>query len=166
MRNFGELLVSRFSVPVYEVHQYSLDHFRYLIDLPLALDFERGLLDRSTGGFQLTVRSRRPIAPDTIQVTRGEHWSSDSQSQPVDVEVNAGSEWSFVSTTAPYDCGGVSIWALVLDKWLPCPIAAPSAAEQARWALYRLYTTACTELVQAGEMRWLRDLKDIEKGAL
>jgi hypothetical protein len=165
MRSFGELLVSRFSVPVHEVHQYSLDHFRYVIDLPLALDVERGLLDRSTGGLQLTVRSRRPITPDTIQVTLGEHWSSDSQSQPVDVEVDADPGWSFVSTTVPYDCGGVSIWAPVLDKWLPYPITAPSAAEQARWALHRLYTNAWTERVQAGEMRWLRDLKDIEKGA-
>jgi hypothetical protein len=41
----------------------------------------------------------------------------------------------------------------------------PPATEQARGALYRLYTNAWTERVQAGEMRWLRDLMDIQKGA-
>jgi len=165
MRSFKELLATRFSAGRNEMHQYALDHFRYVFDLPLALDVERGLLDRKTGGLQLTLRSRRPIAPDTLQVTLGAHWSSDAQTQPVDVEVQADSGWSFVTTTVPYDCGGVSIWAPVLDKWLPYNIVAPSAAEQARWALHRLYTNAWTERVKAGEMRWLRDLLDIQKGA-
>lgn len=165
MRSFEALLISRFSAAAQEMNHYTLDSFRYVIDLPLALDVERGLLDRKTGGLQLTVRSRRPIAPDAIQVTLGAHWSSDAQTQPVDVEVNADSGWSFVSATVPYDCGGVSVWAPPLEKWLPCDIAAPSATEQARWALHRLYTNAWTERIQAGEMRWLRDLKDIQKGA-
>jgi hypothetical protein len=165
MRSFEELLATRFSAGRHEMHQYTLDRFGYVFDLPLALDVEHGNLDRRTGRLQLTLRSRRPIAPDTLQVTLGAHWSSDAQTQPVDVEVQADSGWSFVTTTMPYDCGGVSIWAPVLDKWLPYNIVAPSAAEQARWALHRLYTNAWTERVKAGEMRWLRDLLDIQKGA-
>jgi hypothetical protein len=165
MRSFEELLLSRFSAAGHEMHQYTLDSFRYVFDLPLALAVERGLLDRKTGALQLTLRSRRPIAPDTLQVTLGAHWSSDAQAQAVDVEVHADAGWSFGATTVPYDCGGVSIWAPVLDKWLPYDIVAPSAAEQARWALQRLYTNAWSERVQAGEMRWLRDLMNIQKGA-
>jgi hypothetical protein len=98
-------------------------------------------------------------------MTLGKHWSSDAPALPVEVEINAESGWSFAGATVPYNCGGVSICAPVLDKWLPYDIAAPSVTEQARWALQRLYTNAWTERVQAGEMRWLRDLKDIEKGA-
>jgi hypothetical protein len=165
MRSFEELLATRFSAGRRDTHQYALDSFRYVFDLPLALDIEHGLLDRKAGALRLTVRSRRPIMPDTIQVTLGAHWSSDAQAQPVDVEVDANSRWSFSGATVPYDCGGVSVWARVLDKWLPYDIAAPSVTEQARWALYRLYTNAWTERAQAGEMRWLRDLLDIQKGA-
>jgi hypothetical protein len=165
MRSFEALLASRFSAGRHEVNQYSLDLFRYVFDLPLALDVEHGLLDRKTGELQLTVRSRRPIAPDTIQVTPGVHWSSDAQAQTVDVEVNSESGWSFVTTTLPYDCGGISIWAPVLNKWLPYEVVAPSAAEQARWAVHRLYTNAWSERVQEGEVRWLRDLMSIHKGA-
>jgi hypothetical protein len=170
MRSFEELLATRFSAGQREAHQYTLDSFRYVFDLPLALDVERGLLDRKTGALRLTLRSRRPIAPDTIKVTLGAHWSSDAPALPVAVEVNAESGWSYVGVTAPYDCGGVSVWAPVLDKWLPYniapyDIAAPSVTEQARWALKRLYTNAWSERVQAGEMRWLRDLLDIQKGA-
>ena len=98
-------------------------------------------------------------------MTLGKHWSSDAPALPVEVEVDAESGWSFVGATVPYDCGGVSVWAPVLDKWLPYDITAPSVTEQARWALQRLYTNAWTERVQAGEMRWLRDLLDIQKGA-
>jgi hypothetical protein len=98
-------------------------------------------------------------------MTLGAHWSSDAQALPVEEEVNAESGWSYVGATAPYDCGGVSVWAPVLDKWLPYDISAPSVTEQARWALQRLYTNAWSERVQAGEMRWLRDLLDIQKGA-
>jgi hypothetical protein len=165
MRSFEELLASRFSAGQREAHQYTLDSFRYVFDLPLALEVERGPLDRKTGALRLTARSRRPVAPDTIQMTLGAHWSSDAQALPVEVEVNAESGWSFVSTTVPYGCGGVSVWAPVLNKWLPYAIAAPSVTEQARWALQRLYTNAWSERVQAGEMRWLRDLLDIQKGA-
>jgi hypothetical protein len=164
-RSFEALLASRFSPGQREMNQYTLDSFRYVFDLPLALDIEPGLLDRKTGALRLTVRSRRPIAPDTIQVMLGKHWSSDAPAQHVDVEVDTHSGWSFVGATVPYDCGGVSVWAPVLDKWLPYDIAAPSVTEQARWALQRLYTNAWTERVQAGEMRWLRDLLDIQKGA-
>jgi hypothetical protein len=164
-RSFEELLASRFSAGQREAHQYMLDSFGYIFDLPLAFDVERGLLDRKTGALRLTVRSRRPIAPDTIQMTLGAHWSSDALALPVEVEVNAETGWSFVGATVPYDCGGVSAWAPVLDKWLPCDIAAPSGTEQARWALQRLYTNAWSERIQAGEMRWLRDLLDIQKGA-
>jgi hypothetical protein len=165
MRSFEALLASRFSAGRHEMNQYSLDLFRYAFDLPLALAVEHGLLDRKTGGLQLTLRSRRPINPDSIQVTLGAHWSSDAQGHPVDVEVNADSGWSFVTTTVPHDCGGISIWAPVLDKWLPYEIVAPSAAEQARWALHRLYTNAWSERVQAGEVRWLTDLLRVQKGA-
>jgi hypothetical protein len=165
MRSFEELMVSRFSTGQHEAHQYTVDSFRFVFDLPLALDVERGLLDWRTGALRLTVRSRRPIAPDTIQVTLGKHWSSDAPAQPVGVEVNAESGWSFGGVTVPYDCGGVSVWAPVLDKWLPYDIIAPSATEQARWAMQRLYTNAWSERIQAGEMRWLRDLLDIQKGA-
>jgi hypothetical protein len=165
MRSFDELLATRFSAGQREAHQYTLDSFRYVFDLPLALDVERGLLDRKTGALRLTVRSRRPIAPDTIQMTLGKHWSSDAQALPVEVEVNAESGWSFSGVTVPYDCGGVSVWAPILDKWLLCAIAVPPVTEQARWALQRLYTNAWSERVQAGEMRWLRDLLDIQKGA-
>ena len=165
MRSFEDLLLSRFSVAAHEAHQHTLGSFRYAFDLPLALDVEHGLLDRKTGELRLTVRSRRPIAPDTIQVALGKHWSSDAQALPVEVEALSDAGWSFVTTTVPYDCGGVSVWAPVLDKWLPYEIASPSAAEQARVVLQRLYTNAWTERLPAGEMRWLRDLKDIEKGA-
>ena len=164
-RSFEELLASRFSAGQRDANQYTLDSFRYVFDLPLALDIEHGLLDRKTGALRLTVRSRRPIAPETIQMTLGKHWSSDAPALPVEVEVDAESGWSFVGAIVPYDCGGVSVWAPVLDKWLPYDIAAPSVTEQARWALQRLYTNAWTERVQAGEMRWLRDLLDIQKGA-
>jgi hypothetical protein len=165
MRSFEELLASRFSAGQHEAHQYTLDSFRYVFDLPLALDIEPGLLDRKMGALRLTVRSRRPIAPESIQMTLGAHWSSDAQALPVEAKVNAESGWSFVGATAPYDCGGVSVWAPILDKWLPYNIAAPSVTEQARWALQRLYTNAWSERIQAGEMRWLRDLLDIQKGA-
>jgi hypothetical protein len=165
MGSFEALLAARFSAGRHEVHQYSLDVFRYVFDLPLALDVEHGLLDRQTGELQLSLRSRHPIAPDSIRVTLGAHWSSDAQPQAVEVEVSAEAGWSSVTTIVPYDCGGISIWAPLLDKWLPYKIDAPSAAEQARWALHRLYTNAWSEHVQAGEMRWLRDLVGIHKGA-
>jgi hypothetical protein len=165
MRSFEALLVSRFSVAAHETHQYTLDSFRYVFDLPLALDVERGLLDRRTGALRLTVRSRRPITPGAIQVTLGAHWSSDALTLPVEVEAVSDTDWSSVATTAPYDCGGVSVWAPALHKWLPHHIVAPSVEEQARWALQRLYTNAWSERVQAGEMRWARDLLDIQKGA-
>jgi hypothetical protein len=165
MRGFEAPLVSGFLVADHELPPDTRDHFRYVFDLPLALQVERGRLDRKTGGLQLTMRSRRPIAPDTIQVALGAHWSSDAQRQPMTVEVDADSGWSFVTTTAPSDSGGVSVWAPILEKWLPYPFAASSATQQARWALQRLYTDAWTERLQAGEMRWLRDLLDIQKGA-
>jgi hypothetical protein len=164
-RSFEELLATRFSAGRHEMNQYTLNYFRFAFDLPLALDIEPGLLDRKAGALRLTVRSRRPIAPETIQMTLGKHWSSDAPALPVAVEVNSESGWSFVGATVPYDRGGVSIWAPILDKWLPYDIAAPSVTEQARWALQRLYTNAWTERVQAGEMRWLRDLLNIQKGA-
>jgi hypothetical protein len=165
MQSLEALLASRFSAGQHEMHQYSLNRFRYVFDLPLALAVEHGPLDRQTGELQLTVRSQRPIAPDTIQVTLGAHWSSDAQAQAVDVEVNAESGWSYVTTTIPYDCGGISIWAPVLDKWLPYEVVAPSAAEQARWAVHRLFTNAWSERIQEGEVRWMRDLTSIHKGA-
>src|SRR5262249_51944930 len=87
MPSFQALLASRFSTGQHEMHQYGLDLFRYVFDLPLALAVEHGPLDRQTGELQLTVRSRYPIAPDTIRVTLGAHWSSDAQAQTVDVEV-------------------------------------------------------------------------------
>jgi hypothetical protein len=164
-RSFEELLATRFSAGQREAHQYTLDSFRYVFDLPLALDIEPGLLDRKTGALRLTLRSRRPIVPDTLQMALGAHWSSDAPVVPVEAEVDVESGWSVVSATVPYDCGGVSVWAPVLDKWLPYDIAAPSVTEQARWALQRLYTNAWSERIQAGEMRWLRDLLDIQKGA-
>jgi hypothetical protein len=164
-RSFAELLASRFSGGQHETHLYTLDSFRYVFDLPLALDVERGPLDRKTGALRLTLRSRPPIAADTIQMALGAHWSSDAPALPVEAEVNVETGWSLVGATVPYDCGGVSVWAPVLDKWLPYAIAAPSVTEQARWALQRLYTNAWSERVQAGEMRWLRDLLDIQKGA-
>jgi hypothetical protein len=165
VRSFETLLASRFSIAAQEARHNTLDHFRYVFDLPRALDVERGALDRKTGALRLTVRSRRPIAPDALQVTLGAHWSSDAPTLPVEVEVDADSGWSLATTSAPYDCGGVSVWAPELYKRLPYDIAAPSTAEQARWALHRLYTNAWSERVQAGEMRWLRDLLDIQKGA-
>ena len=165
MRSFEALLAYCFSVGRHEVNQYGLGLFRYVFDLPLALDVEHGILDRKTGGLHLTLRSRRPIAPDALQVTLGAHWSSDAQSHPVDVEVATESGWSFTNTTVPYDCGGISIRAPGLDKWLPYTIDAPSAEEQARWAVGRLYANAWTERVQAGEMRWMRDLVTAQKGA-
>jgi hypothetical protein len=164
-RSFEELLASRFSAGQREAHQYTLDSLRYAFDLPLALDVERGPLDRKAGALRLTARSRRPIAPDTIQMTLGAQWSSDAPALPVEVEADVESGWSYVGATVPYDCGGVSVWAPILNKWLPYDIAAPSVTEQARWALQRLYTNAWSERIQAGEMRWLRDLLDIQKGA-
>jgi hypothetical protein len=98
-------------------------------------------------------------------MTLGAHWSSDAPGVPVTIEVDADAGWSFAGATVPYDCSGVSLWAPGLDKWLPYEIVAPSIAEQARWALRRVYTNAWSERVQAGEMRWLRDLITIEKGA-
>jgi hypothetical protein len=126
---------------------------------------ERGILNRKTGELHLTLRSRRPIAPEALRVTLGTHWSFDAQPRPIAVEVDAESGWSFSSTTVPYACGGISIWAPVLEKWLPYPIEAPSAEEQARGAVGRLYTNAWTERVEAGEMRWLRDLVMAQKGS-
>jgi hypothetical protein len=165
MRSFEVLLASRFSVGRQEVNQFGLGLFRYVFDLPLALNVERGSLDRKTSSLHLSLRSRSPIAPDGLKVTLGAHWSSDARPHPVEVEVDAPSGWSFVNTTVPYDCGGISMWAPGLDKWLPYVIDAPSAEEQARWAVQRLYTNAWTERVQAGEMRWMRDLVTTQRGA-
>ena len=46
MRSFEALLAARFSAAQHEVNQYTLNSFRYVFDLPLALDVERGVLDR------------------------------------------------------------------------------------------------------------------------
>jgi hypothetical protein len=165
MRSFEALLASRFSGGQHAIDQYSPGAFRCVFDLPLALDIERGLLNRQTGELRLTLRSRWPIAPGDIHMTLGAHWSSDAQAVPVAVEMDAEAGWSFVGASVPYDSGGVSVWAPGLDKWLPFEVVAPSAAEQARLALHRVYTNAWSERVQAGEMRWLRDLISIEKGA-
>ncbi len=165
IRSFEELLASRFSRGQYQPNRFSLDRLSYVFDLPLALDVEHGPLDRQTNRLQLTLRCRPPLAVDALQVTLGKHWSSDADPVPVEVEVQAAEGWSFARVTVPYDCGGISIGAPVLDTWLPHEIVAPSAEEQARWAVARLYTNAWTERVQAGEMRWMRDLVTAQKGA-
>jgi hypothetical protein len=165
LRSFEALLASRFSVATHETHLYTLDHFRYVFDLPLGLDIERGPLYRETGRLRLTLRSRRPITLGDMQMTLGAHWSSDADTLPIEVDSDTDSGWSFASASAPYDCDGVSVWAPSLHKRLPYTISATSVTEQARAALYRLYTNAWTERVKAGEMRWLRDLMDIQKGA-
>ena len=164
-RSFQALLMSHFGSGQHQANQYSLEMFGYVFDLPLALDVEHGPLDRQTNRLQLTLRCRPPLAVDALQVTLGKHWSSDADPVPVEVEVQAAEGWSFAGVTVPYDCGGISIGAPVLDTWLPHEIVALSAEEQARWAVARLYTNAWTERVQAGEMRWMRDLVTAQKGA-
>jgi hypothetical protein len=163
--SFQALLMSHFGSGQHQANQYPPEMFGYVFDLPLAIDVEHGSLDRQTNRLQLTVRCGPPLTVDALQVTLGKHWSSDADPVPVEVEVPAAEGWSFAEVKVPYDCGGISIRAPMLDTWLPHEIVAPSAEEKARSAVARLYTNAWTERVQAGEMRWMRDLLTTQQGA-
>ncbi len=101
---------------------------------------------------------RTGFEPVTLQVTLGEHWSSDAEPVPLEVEVKSPEGWSFAGVTVPYDCGGVCLGAPILGPWLSHEIVAPSAAEDAHQAASYLYTKAASEPLTAGEKRWKGDL--------
>lgn len=124
-----------------------------------------GPLDRHTGALRVTIRSRRPLAPDTLKVALGDHWSSDAAVLPVETEVESVDDWSIAGINVPYHCGGVTLHAPPLDTWLPHQVAAPSPLEQARSAVSRLYARAAHDATSTGTARWERALLHARKGA-
>src|SRR6266702_2100556 len=59
------------------------DFFCYF-DLPLALQIERGIPDRSVNSLPLAMYCRRPLRLETLQVKVGSAWLPDSDSLPIE----------------------------------------------------------------------------------
>lgn len=159
-RSFESFLSARLLGGHYDTTNYSLTRFRYTFDLPLALNVERGTLNRQVGEIPFTVRCRRPLDMRHVDMTVGPFWSSDAEDVPKSDEKVFEDGWSACTVSIPY--GSEKLWMSVpaLDKKLASEIRHPSRAQELRETVGSIYSKFGAESSAVGIDRWKHHLLD------